>query len=47
MRIAEVLDVLAKLTQRMGNLQPALQALGDDMVERAKQTCTGFGFDGL
>lgn len=33
----QVLDVLAKLTQRMGNLQPALQALGDDMVERTKQ----------
>ncbi|MBP6718470.1 MAG: phage virion morphogenesis protein [Rhodoferax sp.] len=33
----QVLDVLAKLTQRMGNLQPALQALGDDMLERTKQ----------
>ncbi len=33
----QVLDVLAKLTQRLGNLQPALNALGDDMVERAKQ----------
>lgn len=33
----QVLDVLAKLTKRMGNLQPALQALGDDMVERTKQ----------
>jgi phage virion morphogenesis protein len=36
-RDQQVLDVLAKLTQRMGNLQPALQALGDDMVERTKQ----------
>lgn len=33
----QVLDVLAKLTQRMGNLQPAFQAVGDDMVERTKQ----------
>ena len=33
----QVLDVLQKLTQRMGNLRPALQALGDDMLERTKQ----------
>lgn len=33
----QVLDVLQKLTQRMGNLKPALQALGDDMAERTKQ----------
>lgn len=33
----QVLDALTKLTQRMDNLQPALQALGDDMAERTKQ----------
>ncbi len=33
----QVLAVLQKLQKRLGNLQPALQALGDDMVERTKQ----------
>lgn len=33
----QVLDLLQKLQKRIGNLQPALQAIGDDMVERAKQ----------
>ena len=32
-----VLDVLQQLQRRMGNLQPALQAIGDDMVERTKR----------
>jgi hypothetical protein len=31
----QVLDALTRLTQRMDNLQPALQALGDD--KRTKQ----------
>ena len=33
----QVLDVLQKLQQRMGNLQPALAALGEDMAARVKR----------
>lgn len=33
----QVLDVLQKLQKRLGNLQPALQAIGDDMMDRTKQ----------
>lgn len=40
----EVLDALQALTKRMGNLKPALQAIGDDITERTKrrfETSTG------